>query len=81
MDVNTSLSSAQAIAGIGNSLWPTIFLAVMLFFVVYSAVLIYHWFAFSMHARTAVMATVSYLAISAIFIFGMLASVVTLTTL
>lgn len=81
MDVNTSLQVAQSATSIGSSLWPIVFLAVMVFFVVYSAVLIFHWFSFSMHTRTAIVATISYLVISAVFVFAMLASVVTLTTL
>jgi len=84
MDIYTSSAVAQASSAAGNlgpSVWMAVFLAVMLFFIVYSAVLIYHWFTFSMYTRTAVMATFAYAGISAVFVFSMLASVVTLTTL
>ena len=82
MDSLTSAAQANgAISGLGASVWPILFFAVLLFFLVYSAVLIYHWFTFSMNKRVAVMATVLYTVISAVFVFSMLSSVVTLVTL
>lgn len=83
MDIYTSNALAQAsgIAGLGSSVWLVVLLAVMVFYTVYSGVLIFHWFSFSMRARTAVVATILYLSVSVVFVFSMLASVVTLTTL
>jgi len=84
MDFDTSTSLAQANSALGNlgpSVWPTIFFAVMVFFFLYSAILIFHWFSFSMSSRRAVMATILYIGVSAVFIFAALASVVTLSTL
>jgi len=81
MDIYTSNSLAQVISGTGNMTWFIIFLAVMIFFALYSTVLIFHWFSFSMHTRTAILATSIYLVISAVFVFSMLVSVVTLATL
>lgn len=83
MDVYTSSVTAQASSalGLGASVWIVVFLAVMVFFIVYSSILIFHWFSYSMRARTALMATVLYIGVSAVFVFSMLASMVTLTTL
>ncbi|MBL4644719.1 MAG: hypothetical protein JKX80_02530 [Candidatus Pacebacteria bacterium] len=84
MDIHTGIAVAQAssaVTGLNSSVWMAIFLAMILFFIVYSAVLIYHWFTFSMNKRTTIMATLAYIVISAVFIFSMLVSVVTLSTL
>lgn len=84
MDVYTSTSVAQAnsaLGSLGPTVWSTIFFAVTAFFLIYSAILIFHWFSFSMRTRRAIMATILYFAVSAVFIFSMLASVITLTTL
>ncbi|MAZ67517.1 hypothetical protein CL652_01970 [bacterium] len=84
MDVYTSTSVAQANSVWGNlgpSVWTAIFFAIAVFFAVYSAILIFHWFSFSMRSRRAIMATVLYLGVSSVFIFSMLASIITLTTL
>lgn len=83
MDMYTSSLTAQASSalGLGASVWVIVFFAIMAFFIVYSSILIFHWFSYSMRARTAVMATMLYIGVSAVFIFSMLASMVTLTTL
>ena len=81
MDIGTSVSLSQTAPGTGGldpSVWVGILAAVLLFFLVYSLVLIFHWFSFSMRGRTAVMATVLYVAVSAVFLFSMFTSVVTL---
>ena len=82
--MNGLTSAAQAngaITGFGSAVWPVLFFAVFIFFLVYSAVLMYHWFTYSMKSQVAVMVTIIYLVISAVFVFSMLASVVTLATL
>jgi hypothetical protein len=84
MDIYTSASLAQTNSGLSNlspSVWMIIFFSVVGFFLIYSAILIFHWFSFSMRMRKAVMATILYFGVSAVFIFSMLVSVVTLTTL
>lgn len=73
--------SGVALGSIGPSVWLAVFLAVLILFVVYSIILMYHWFTFSMNARVATMVTILYSVISAVFVFAMLASTLSLMAL
>lgn len=74
---------AQASAGLGgtfdSSVWWLVFWGLLTFFLVYSVILLYHWFTFSMKRRSAIAASVIYLGVSAFLIFTMLAGIVGLS--
>jgi hypothetical protein len=67
------------VQSLGSGVWWTVFLAVALFFLVYTIILFYHWFRFSMRKDMAVMATILYLAVGLILLFAMLSAVVSLS--
>ncbi|PCH91227.1 hypothetical protein COB80_02920 [Candidatus Kaiserbacteria bacterium] len=56
------------------------FLVILTVFLIYSGVLIYHWFSLSMHTRAPIIATIIYGSFSALFIFLILISLLALRT-
>ena len=78
---SASASAHPVLASIAPPVWFAIFLAVFILVVVYSVILMYHWFTFSMNVRVATMVTILYSVISALFIFVMLASTLSLMAL
>ena len=80
MEIYTSSAVAQASSAV-SAVWMPMFFAILVFFLFYSVILVYHWFTYSMHARAAIMATTAYFILSAVLLFSMLSSAVTLSLL
>lgn len=76
---NVAQVGTGAASALGSSVWWTLFWALLLFFFVYSAILLYHWYKFSMKRRTAITVTLIYIGVSALLLFIMLAGVVSLS--
>ncbi len=84
MDSYTDTLTTQAQIAVESaslSVWTLAFGALCIIFLIYSGVLIFHWFSYSMHPRVPIFVTILYLAIGAVFLFFLLASVLALTTL
>ena len=64
---------------LGSSVWWSLFWALLIFFLIYSTILLYHWFKFGMRRRSAVIAATIYLGVSVLLIFIMLASVISVS--
>ncbi|MDP2650467.1 MAG: hypothetical protein Q8P16_02770 [bacterium] len=76
-----AIQQGEGLAGIFNpAILSGIFWAVVAFFFIYTVILMYHWFTFSMRRDIAVMAAILYFFISVVLLFAMGASVVSLTT-
>lgn len=66
-----ALNNAHTVAS--PSLWWAVTGVVLIFFLVYSAILVYHWFAYSMRPSVSIVATILYIVISAVFLFSLIA--------
>ncbi|MBF05512.1 hypothetical protein CL644_02285 [bacterium] len=77
MDIFTSTATTST----GSSLWEILFYGIIVIFLLYSAVLIFHWFSFSMRPRTAIGVTVLYVTVSMVFLIFMTTSFFTLISL
>lgn len=63
----------NAHAATSSPLWWAVTGIVLIFFLVYSAILVYHWFAYSMRPSVSIIATILYIVISAVFLFSLIA--------
>ncbi|QSH39455.1 hypothetical protein JXR01_00360 [Candidatus Kaiserbacteria bacterium] len=77
MDIFTSAAAAST----DSSLWEILFYGIVVIFLLYSAVLIFHWFSFSMRPRTAIGVTILYVTLSVVFLIFMTTSFFTLISL
>ncbi len=83
MEALTTESAAQGalVSQLGPTAWVVVCTLIIVACALYSIVLIYHWFSYSMNARVAQAATAVYLVIGVVFIISLIVHTVTLATL
>jgi len=70
MDVYTNVAATQA----NGAFWNLALLTMIVIFILYSGILIYHWYAYSLETKTTTLMTITYLALSIVFIVALIVS-------